>query len=112
VGDVVATGVDGKQVGVVSPSTATRTSAFIKELAGADVSAMIIPVCRVSRSAKKSCQVLDNVKPLSGIWRRGTTLCRRYPARKRRVHPEQWKTSTANDKRRDDDPMEAHYIGF
>jgi urea transport system substrate-binding protein len=74
VGDVVALGEDGKQVGVIRRSTATRTSAFTKNWPPQMYPQTTSPSLPF-RWARKNSPVWIP-RTLSGIWPRGTTSCR------------------------------------
>ena len=109
VGDVVALGQDGKQVGVVSTINGDANIGFYKELAAADVSADDIPVVAFS-VGEEELSGLDTSNLVGHLAAWNYFMSADTPANAEFI--EQWKTSIGDDKRVTNDPMEAHYIGF
>ncbi|MGY9038067.1 MAG: urea ABC transporter substrate-binding protein [Rhodobacterales bacterium] len=109
VGDVVALGEDGKQVGVVSTINGDANIGFYKELAAADVSADDIPVVAFS-VGEEELSGLDTSNLVGHLAAWNYFMSADTPANVEFI--EQWKTSIGDDKRVTNDPMEAHYIGF
>ena len=109
VGDVVALGEDGKQVGVVSTINGDANIGFYKELAAADVSADDIPVVAFS-VGEEELSGLDTSNLVGHLAAWNYFMSADTPANAEFI--QQWKTSIGDDKRVTNDPMEAHYIGF
>ncbi|APZ51420.1 urea ABC transporter substrate-binding protein [Salipiger abyssi] len=109
VGDVVALGEDGKQVGVVSTINGDANIGFYKELAAAGISADDIPVVAFS-VGEEELSGLDtsNLEGHLAAW--NYFMSADTPANAEFI--EQWHDFIGDDARVTNDPMEAHYIGF
>ena len=105
VGDVVALGQDGKQVGVVSTINGDANIGFYKELAAADVSADDIPVVAFS-VGEEELSGLDTSNLVGHLAAWNYFMSADTPANAEFI--EQWKTSIGDDKRVTNDPMEVH----
>ncbi|MFT6537976.1 MAG: urea transport system substrate-binding protein [Loktanella salsilacus] len=109
VGDVVALGEDGKQVGVISTINGDANIGFYKELAAADVSADDIPVVAFSvgeeeLSGLDTSNLVGHLAAWNYFMSAETTENADFIAK--------WHAYIGDDARVTNDPMEAHYIGF
>ncbi|MEM6406809.1 MAG: urea ABC transporter substrate-binding protein [Pseudomonadota bacterium] len=108
VGDVVALGEDGKQVGVISTINGDANIGFYKELAAADISADDIPVVAFS-VGEEELSGLDTSNLVGHL-----AAWNYFQSADTEANAEfisAWK-AFAGDERVTNDPMEAHYIGF
>ncbi len=107
-GDVVALGEDGKQVGVISTINGDANIGFYKELAAADISADDIPVVAFS-VGEEELSGLDtsNLVGHLAAW----NYFQSAESEANAEFIEAWK-AFAGEERVTNDPMEAHYIGF
>ena len=108
VGDVVALGEDGKQVGVISTINGDANIGFYKELAAADISADDIPVVAFSvgeeeLSGLDTSNLVGHLAAWNYFQSADTEANAEFIAA--------WK-AFAGEERVTNDPMEAHYIGF
>ncbi len=108
VGDVVALGEDGKQVGVISTINGDANIGFYKELAAADISADDIPVVAFSvgeeeLSGLDTSNLVGHLAAWNYFQSAETEANAKFIA--------DWK-AFAGEERVTNDPMEAHYIGF
>ncbi len=108
VGDVVALGADGKQVGVISTINGDANVGFYKELAAAGVSADDIPVVAFSvgeeeLSGLDTSELVGHLAAWNYFQSADTEANAGFIAA--------WK-AFAGEERVTNDPMEAHYIGF
>jgi len=108
VGDVVALGADGKQVGVISTINGDANIGFYKELAAADVSADDIPVVAFS-VGEEELSGLDTSNLVGHLAAWNYFQSADTPANAEFI--KEWKAFAGED-RVTNDPMEAHYIGF
>ena len=108
VGDVVALGEDGKQVGVISTINGDANIGFYKELAAADVSADDIPVVAFS-VGEEELSGLDTSNLVGHLAAWNYFQSADTPANAEFIAA--WK-AFAGEERVTNDPMEAHYIGF
>lgn len=108
VGDVVALGEDGKQVGVISTINGDANIGFYKELAAADISADDIPVVAFS-VGEEELSGLDTSNLVGHLAAWNYFQSADTPANTEFI--DAWK-AFAGDERVTNDPMEAHYIGF
>jgi urea transport system substrate-binding protein len=108
VGDVVALGADGKQVGVISTINGDANIGFYKELAAADVSADDIPVVAFS-VGEEELSGLDTSNLVGHLAAWNYFQSADTPANAEFI--KEWK-AFAGENRVTNDPMEAHYIGF
>ncbi|MEH6647520.1 urea ABC transporter substrate-binding protein [Sulfitobacter sp.] len=108
VGDVVALGADGKQVGVISTINGDANIGFYKELAAADISADDIPVVAFS-VGEEELSGLDTSNLVGHLAAWNYFQSADTPANAEFI--KEWKTFAGED-RVTNDPMEAHYIGF
>jgi urea transport system substrate-binding protein len=109
VGDVVALGEDGKQVGVISTINGDANIGFYKELAAAGVSADDIPVVAFS-VGEEELSGLDtaNLEGHLAAWNY-------FMSAETEANAEfiaAWHDFIGDTARVTNDPMEAHYIGF
>ncbi|MFZ3580595.1 urea ABC transporter substrate-binding protein [Loktanella sp. DJP18] len=109
VGDVVALGEDGKQVGVISTINGDANIGFYKELAAADVSADDIPVVAFS-VGEEELSGLDTSNLVGHLAAWNYFMTADTPENAAFI--EKWKAFIGDDARVTNDPMEAHYIGF
>ncbi len=108
VGDVVALGEDGKQVGVISTINGDANIGFYKELAAAEISADDIPVVAFSvgeeeLSGLDTTNLVGHLAAWNYFQSADTDVNAEFVAA--------WKEFAGED-RVTNDPMEAHYIGF
>ncbi|WP_299827971.1 urea ABC transporter substrate-binding protein [uncultured Roseobacter sp.] len=108
VGDVVALGEDGKQVGVISTINGDANIGFYKELAAADISADDIPVVAFS-VGEEELSGLDTSNLVGHLAAWNYFQSADTPANTEFI--DAWK-AFAGEERVTNDPMEAHYIGF
>ncbi|MEM7471722.1 MAG: urea ABC transporter substrate-binding protein [Pseudomonadota bacterium] len=108
VGDVVALGEDGKQVGVISTINGDANIGFYKELAAADISADDIPVVAFS-VGEEELSGLDTSNLVGHLAAWNYFQSADTPANAEFIAA--WK-AFAGEERVTNDPMEAHYIGF
>ena len=108
VGDVVALGEDGKQVGVISTINGDANIGFYKELAAADISADDIPVVAFS-VGEEELSGLDTSNLVGHLAAWNYFQSADTPANTEFI--DAWKAFAGED-RVTNDPMEAHYIGF
>ncbi len=108
VGDVVALGEDGKQVGVISTINGDANIGFYKELAAADISADDIPVVAFS-VGEEELSGLDTSNLVGHLAAWNYFQSADTPANAEFI--KEWK-AFAGEERVTNDPMEAHYIGF
>lgn len=108
VGDVVALGEDGKQVGVISTINGDANIGFYKELAAADISADDIPVVAFS-VGEEELSGLDTSNLVGHLAAWNYFQSADTPANAEFIAA--WKAFAGED-RVTNDPMEAHYIGF
>jgi urea transport system substrate-binding protein len=108
VGDVVALGADGKQVGVISTINGDANIGFYKELAAADISADDIPVVAFS-VGEEELSGLDTSNLVGHLAAWNYFQSADTPANAEFI--KEWK-AFAGEERVTNDPMEAHYIGF
>lgn len=108
VGDVVALGADGKQVGVISTINGDANVGFYKELAAAGVSADDIPVVAFS-VGEEELSGLDTSELVGHLAAWNYFQSADTPANAEFIAA--WKAFAGED-RVTNDPMEAHYIGF
>lgn len=108
VGDVVALGEDGKQVGVISTINGDANIGFYKELAAADISADDIPVVAFS-VGEEELSGLDTSNLVGHLAAWNYFQSADTPANADFIAA--WKEFAGED-RVTNDPMEAHYIGF
>ncbi|PTX56159.1 amino acid/amide ABC transporter substrate-binding protein (HAAT family) [Litoreibacter ponti] len=108
VGDVVALGEDGKQVGVISTINGDANIGFYKELAAADISADDIPVVAFS-VGEEELSGLDTSNLVGHLAAWNYFQSAETPANAEFIKA--WKAFAGED-RVTNDPMEAHYIGF
>ncbi|NCO21703.1 MAG: urea ABC transporter substrate-binding protein [Rhodobacterales bacterium] len=108
VGDVVALGSDGKQVGVISTINGDANIGFYKELAAANVSADDIPVVAFS-VGEEELSGLDTSNLVGHLAAWNYFQSADTPANAEFIAA--WKAFAGPD-RVTNDPMEAHYIGF
>ncbi|MFT6022980.1 MAG: urea transport system substrate-binding protein [Ascidiaceihabitans sp.] len=108
VGDVVALGEDGKQVGVISTINGDANIGFYKELAAADISADDIPVVAFS-VGEEELSGLDTSNLVGHLAAWNYFQSADTPANAEFIA--EWKAFAGED-RVTNDPMEAHYIGF
>lgn len=109
VGDVVALGADGNQVGVVSTINGDANVGFYKELASAGVSADDIPVVAFSVGEEElsgfdTSELVGHLAAWNYFMSADTDANAKFIA--------DWQAYTGDDSRVTNDPMEAHYIGF
>ena len=109
VGDVVALGEDGKQVGVISTINGDANIGFYKELAAANVSADDIPVVAFS-VGEEELSGLDTSNLVGHLAAWNYFMSADTPENAEFI--EKWHAFIGDDKRVTNDPMEAHYIGF
>jgi urea transport system substrate-binding protein len=109
VGDVVALGEDGKQVGVISTINGDANIGFYKELAAADVSADDIPVVAFS-VGEEELSGLDTSNLVGHLAAWNYFMSSDTPENAEFIKT--WHAFIGDDKRVTNDPMEAHYIGF
>ncbi len=109
VGDVVALGEDGKQVGVISTINGDANIGFYKELAAADVSADDIPVVAFS-VGEEELSGLDTTNLVGHLAAWNYFMSADTPENAEFIA--KWKAFIGDDARVTNDPMEAHYIGF
>ncbi|WP_223422625.1 urea ABC transporter substrate-binding protein [Tateyamaria pelophila] len=108
VGDVVALGEDGKQVGVISTINGDANIGFYKELAAADISADDIPVVAFS-VGEEELSGLDTSNLVGHLAAWNYFQSAESDANADFIAA--WK-DFAGAERVTNDPMEAHYIGF
>ncbi|MEP3674610.1 urea ABC transporter substrate-binding protein [Sulfitobacter sp.] len=108
VGDVVALGEDGKQVGVISTINGDANIGFYKELAAADISADDIPVVAFS-VGEEELSGLDTSNLVGHLAAWNYFQSADTPQNAEFIA--EWKAFAGED-RVTNDPMEAHYIGF
>ncbi len=109
VGDVVALGADGNQVGVISTINGDANVGFYKELAAAGVSADDIPVVAFSVGEEElsgfdTSELVGHLAAWNYFMSADTEANTQFIA--------DWQAYTGDDTRVTNDPMEAHYIGF
>lgn len=109
VGDVVALGADGNQVGVISTINGDANVGFYKELAAAGVSADDIPVVAFSVGEEElsgfdTSELVGHLAAWNYFMSADTPENEAFIAK--------WQAYTGDDTRVTNDPMEAHYIGF
>ena len=109
VGDVVALGEDGKQVGVISTINGDANIGFYKELAAADVSADDIPVVAFS-VGEEELSGLDTSNLVGHLAAWNYFMSAETPENADFIA--KWHAYIGDDARVTNDPMEAHYIGF
>ena len=109
VGDVVALGEDGKQVGVISTINGDANIGFYKELAAANVSADDIPVVAFS-VGEEELSGLDTSNLVGHLAAWNYFMSADTPENAEFI--EKWHAFIGDDSRVTNDPMEAHYIGF
>ncbi len=109
VGDVVALGADGKQVGVISTINGDANIGFYKELAAANVSADDIPVVAFS-VGEEELSGLDTSNLVGHLAAWNYFMSADTPENAAFI--EKWHAFIGDTKRVTNDPMEAHYIGF
>jgi urea transport system substrate-binding protein len=108
VGDVVALGADGNQVGVISTINGDANVGFYKELAAAGVSADDIPVVAFS-VGEEELSGLDTSNLVGHLAAWNYFMSAESEANDEFITA--WKAFAGED-RVTNDPMEAHYIGF
>lgn len=109
VGDVVALGADGNQVGVISTINGDANVGFYKELAAAGVSADDIPVVAFSVGEEElsgfdTSELVGHLAAWNYFMSADTEANAKFIA--------DWQAYTGDENRVTNDPMEAHYIGF
>ncbi|AKS44934.1 amino acid/amide ABC transporter substrate-binding protein, HAAT family [Octadecabacter temperatus] len=109
VGDVVALGANGNQVGVISTINGDANVGFYKELAAAGVSADDIPVVAFSVGEEElsgfdTSELVGHLAAWNYFMSADTEANTQFIA--------DWQAYTGDDTRVTNDPMEAHYIGF
>ncbi len=109
VGDVVALGQDGKQVGVISTINGDANIGFYKELAAANVSADDIPVVAFS-VGEEELSGLDTTNLAGHLAAWNYFMSAETPENTDFIA--KWHDFIGNTDRVTNDPMEAHYIGF
>lgn len=109
VGDVVALGEDGMQVGVISTINGDANIGFYKELAAANVSADDIPVVAFS-VGEEELSGLDTSNLVGHLAAWNYFMSADTPENADFIA--KWQDFIGSTDRVTNDPMEAHYIGF
>ena len=109
VGDVVASGADGKKVGVISTINGDANIGSYKELAAAGVSTDTLPVVAFS-VGEEELSGLDTSNLVGHLAAWNYFMSAESPANAEFIAA--WKAYIKDGARVTNDPMEAHYIGF